>query len=235
MNPKSRIHPKFKQALVFSVTDTFEGSGSRVRRALYPTYKPTVLCTCCFQIIVSLSSINKHSGTSSELITGPDNRAYLGLGSVVFTSPSPRQQDFELTLLDFEYELNKDPHPDVRNERVHDLKQIRQVFADYDEGIPLVLDEAEDPWKWRLVEVYGLPSWSSDNGNIVLIGDSCHAMTTHISQVSICQQADHQGSAPNSLCLSKMSSRGAQWASNMPRLSPNSSLTLPLVTTSAPY
>ena len=63
------------------------------------------------------------------------------------------------------------------------IAQMREIFKEFDPALQKMLDKVGQCVVWRLVEVPSLPSWTSVRGNIVLIGDACHGMTTHQGQV----------------------------------------------------
>lgn len=46
------------------------------------------------------------------------------------------------------------------------------------------LAEADEMIKWRLTEVKGVPSWSSSNGKVALLGDAVHGMTPYTGTYS---------------------------------------------------
>ena len=161
-----------------------DGSWSRVRHSLYPSYQPTVRSTVVFQVQVPEDFIQEHSETRELDRNHPALVITPAPGRVTVSSPTVHTHEFDVQAIDLEYPLEKDPHPEVRLGWVGDMDYLRKRFADHDVGFRRVLDKADKYYKWRLVEVSGLPSWSSSSGKVVLIGDSAHAMTPYSGQGS---------------------------------------------------
>jgi len=61
-----------------------------------------------------------------------------------------------------------------------DVKELRQAFADFHPQVRAVLDACPAVHKWALVDRDPLPRWT--DGNITLLGDSCHPMTPYMAQ-----------------------------------------------------
>ena len=60
-----------------------------------------------------------------------------------------------------------------------DLEEMRREFQGWDDTVTTMLKLAEKCTKWTIAEVPSLPTWSSENSRVVLLGDACHAMTPH--------------------------------------------------------
>lgn len=64
-----------------------------------------------------------------------------------------------------------------------DLQEMRDSFSDFDPVLRKVLTHITNCRKWALAELPIIPQWVSRNGNIVLVGDSAHAMLPCLAQV----------------------------------------------------
>lgn len=64
------------------------------------------------------------------------------------------------------------------------MSYVRRRLADHEPGVIKVVEKAKSVWKWRLREVHGLPTWSSDTGRVLLIGDASHGIVPHAGQGS---------------------------------------------------
>jgi salicylate hydroxylase len=56
-----------------------------------------------------------------------------------------------------------------------DLKEMVDNFAMWDPLLVRVLKKVTECLKWNLADLPLLDTWRSKSGNIVLIGDACHA------------------------------------------------------------
>ena len=62
------------------------------------------------------------------------------------------------------------------------VEEMRMLFADWDPILKRFLDQVDRVDKWRLMHRAEMDSWSSTNGRVVLIGDSCHPMLPYLAQ-----------------------------------------------------
>ncbi|KAL0936268.1 salicylate hydroxylase [Colletotrichum truncatum] len=63
-----------------------------------------------------------------------------------------------------------------------DIEYVRKLFKGACPEIRKVLDVAKKCDRWRLAELPDLPRWTSEEGRIVLLGDSAHAMQPSAAQ-----------------------------------------------------
>jgi 6-hydroxynicotinate 3-monooxygenase len=61
-----------------------------------------------------------------------------------------------------------------------DVNELREAFKDFHPQVRHVLQSCPSVHKWALVDRDPLPRWS--DGNITLLGDSCHPMTPYMAQ-----------------------------------------------------
>ena len=161
-----------------------DGTYSKVRQSLFPSYKPAVLDTVVFQVQVPEAFIQHDSDTRELDRNHPAVLIFPAPGRATVSSPCIQTHEYDLQAIDMEFPLENDPHPEVRLGWVHDMDHLRERFADHFPGIRKVLTVATRYYKWRLTEVSNLPSWSSTSGKIVFIGDAAHAMTPNAGQGS---------------------------------------------------
>ena len=161
-----------------------DGANSKIRRLLWPQLNSsTLLPKAVFQIQLPLDLV-QNDPILRTLMDGPKHSIIVASPRRnIVSSPAPYQNLFDLQFGDAEYTIEKDPHPDIPNETIPDLTWLRERFSDHSEGIRKALHIATSAFKWRFREVNpDLPSWSTSNGRIVLLGDAAHAMTWYSGQ-----------------------------------------------------
>lgn len=62
------------------------------------------------------------------------------------------------------------------------VDEMRELFADWDPLLTRFLNHVDSVDKWKLMHRPELESWTNDQGNFVLIGDSCHPMLPYLAQ-----------------------------------------------------
>lgn len=62
------------------------------------------------------------------------------------------------------------------------LDEMKATYADFDPIIKRVLGKVKGCLKWKLADLPTLPSWVSESGRVVLIGDAAHAMVPYLAQ-----------------------------------------------------
>jgi salicylate hydroxylase len=150
-----------------------DGSGSLVRQNLFPSHPGRkVLDKTVWQISLPLDIV-RNDPVLKGLLDGHKNVITVAPARSIFASPSPPQNTYDLQLIDHEYTLAQDPNPTALTERIRDLSWLKKRFSDFDPSTRKAIEVAESAFKWRLVEVFGLPSWSGGNGKVVLLGDAC--------------------------------------------------------------
>lgn len=157
------------------------GIRSKVREAIFPNVVVEARPECTFQVMVSRSSMEQTAATK-RLYDDPRLQFWMSPGRCVVASAALKRDVYDIQLIDHEYGFEQDARPETWNERIYDLSWLRDRFSDYDPAVQAILAECQSYWKWRLAEIAGLPSWSSEDGKIVLLGDSAHAMVPFVGQ-----------------------------------------------------
>jgi salicylate hydroxylase/6-hydroxynicotinate 3-monooxygenase len=81
------------------------------------------------------------------------------------------------------YLVTSQPEPDFRIESWSakgDVGELRAAFAGFSREVERVLAACPDVHKWAIVDRGPLPRWAE--GNVTLLGDSCHPMTPYMAQ-----------------------------------------------------
>ncbi|KIX08162.1 uncharacterized protein Z518_02818 [Rhinocladiella mackenziei CBS 650.93] len=60
-----------------------------------------------------------------------------------------------------------------------DVMQMRNDIKDWNEAVTTMLDMIDSCAKWTIADLPPLPTWTSPNGRVILLGDACHAMAPH--------------------------------------------------------
>ncbi|KAI8724227.1 FAD-binding-3 domain-containing protein [Fusarium sp. LHS14.1] len=90
------------------------------------------------------------------------------------------------------------------------LEEMRQHYKGFDPIIQKVLSKVQSCLNWKIADLPNLPTWVSENGRVVLLGDAAHAMVPFLAQGAA--QAIEDGA-----CLAECLSR-ARGPSDIPAL-----------------
>ena len=63
------------------------------------------------------------------------------------------------------------------------LEELKKEYDDFEDTVKEIIDCADSTHKWTIAEIPDLPSWLSENGKLVLLGDAAHAMMPYAAQV----------------------------------------------------
>jgi salicylate hydroxylase len=119
---------------------------------------------------------------TKQLYDDPSLQLWLAPGRHSIATAVPKRNEYDIQMTDHEYGFEPDGSVGTWNERITDLNWLRDRFKDFNPAIRIILAEATSCWKWRLAESAALLSWTSENGRVVLLGDSCHAMVPFAGQ-----------------------------------------------------
>ena len=120
--------------------------------------------------------------STKELYDDPNLQIWLAPGRHSIAQAVPERHEYDMQLTDHQYGFEPDGSIGTWNERITDMGWLRDRFKDFNPAVRAILAEASSCWKWRLAESAALPSWTSESGRVVLLGDSCHAMVPFAGQ-----------------------------------------------------
>jgi salicylate hydroxylase/6-hydroxynicotinate 3-monooxygenase len=81
------------------------------------------------------------------------------------------------------YFVTSQPDPEFQIESWSakgDVKELRASFEGFERQVGQVLEACPDVHKWAIMDRDSLPQWA--DGNVTLLGDSCHPMTPYMAQ-----------------------------------------------------
>jgi salicylate hydroxylase len=119
---------------------------------------------------------------TKQLYDDPSLQLWLAPGRHSIARAVPKRDEYDIQVTDHGYGFEPDGSVGTWNERITDLSWLRDRFKDFNPAIRAILAEATSCWKWRIAETAALPSWTSEDGRVVLVGDSCHAMVPFAGQ-----------------------------------------------------
>ncbi|OQU96652.1 FAD binding domain-containing protein [Cladophialophora immunda] len=128
----------------------------------------------CYRALVPREEMLKNPVTAT-LIDNQSQQAWAGQFKHIIAYPIAKGRFYNLvmTIPDLgDAPLGKYNEPG-------DVVEMRQVFKDFNDTVQAVLDAVDSCAKWVLAELPPLPTWSSPDGRVILVGDACHAMAPH--------------------------------------------------------
>jgi len=156
-----------------------DGIRSKVRRSLFPSVQPQVRRECTFQFQVPFSELE--SEAARTIISSRNANLIVGPNTTIVASPIFSREIFDLQFITQGYGLEDDPHPDTWNEYIPDMTDLRRRYRNHGPVTQESISRGKGVWKWRHAECFA-PSWTSDNGRVILAGESCHAMVPYAGQ-----------------------------------------------------
>lgn len=63
-----------------------------------------------------------------------------------------------------------------------DIDEMNEHYKDFDPVIKKVLSKVKSCLNWKVADLPSLPTWVSESGKVVLIGDAAHAMVPFLAQ-----------------------------------------------------
>ena len=123
---------------------------------------------------------------STLLIDDPGQHVWTGQDTHIIAYPIARGKPLDLVMM-----VPDDMKSPVgRYNEPGDVNEMRHVFKGYHDTIRVVLDTVDNCAKWVIAELPPLPTWSSQNKRVVLVGDACHAMTAHAASGAMASLED---------------------------------------------
>lgn len=147
---------------------------------MFPTAEPIMQVDCTFLVSVPRSAIEK-SVEAPELYKLPNYQIFLGPGRDIICWTMRNRDIYHLQFNDHQHGRE---HRSLGSwtEPYDDLEGFRRRWSDFAPAIQHILAETTDVWKWKIAEAPELPRWSSETGNVILIGDAAHAIPPYAGQ-----------------------------------------------------
>jgi salicylate hydroxylase len=153
-----------------------DGIHSRTRRSIptLETIGPRKSVYFCYRALIPRENVLRHPETAA-LIDNNCQQCWHGPSRHIISYPISRGQYYNVVAI----------HPDDgtalvgRYNQPGDVEEMRTAYKDFNPQVQALLSAADTCARWVIAELPPLPSWSSTNGRVILVGDACHAMTPH--------------------------------------------------------
>lgn len=153
-----------------------DGIHSRTRQSIPATkdIAPRRSENFCYRALIPREKMLSHPLTS-VLITNESQVCWAGHLKHIIAYPIAKGKFYNLVM----------PIPDHGDAPLGNYNQpgnvseMREEFKGFDETVNALLSLVNHCAKWTLAELPPLPTWSSSNGRVILVGDACHAMVPH--------------------------------------------------------
>jgi 6-hydroxynicotinate 3-monooxygenase len=152
----------------FDAVVAADGVHSLVKETLFGHDKPNFTGRIAYRTVFPASLLNGYPIDDCTKWWGPDRH-------IVIYYVKPDRSEV--------YFVTSQPEPGFNIESwstMGDVKELRAAFAGFHPQVQRVLEACPSVHKWALVDRNPLPRWS--DGNITLLGDSCHPMTPYMAQ-----------------------------------------------------
>ncbi|KUJ06637.1 salicylate hydroxylase [Mollisia scopiformis] len=154
-----------------------EGIGSRTRISLFSDSHAHGTPDSAHRLILP-SSILRSSPILNPLVSEPSSTIWFGPHRHIVAYTIRGTSLYNLVFCGPESSSSK---IGVWNQPAS-LQDLKKEYEGWEEPIQEILNSAEAVHKWRIGEVPDLPSWRSENGKVVLLGDAAHAMMPYTAQ-----------------------------------------------------
>ncbi|EXJ58578.1 hypothetical protein A1O7_06005 [Cladophialophora yegresii CBS 114405] len=153
-----------------------DGIHSRVRRSIpaLTEYVPRKTENFCYRALIPRENM-MHNAATRSLIDIRNQQAWAGQDTHIVAYPIANGKLYNMVMM----VPNQGEAPLAKYNEPGDVVEMRKVFKDYNDTVKAVLDAVDSCAKWTIAELPPLPTWSSENGRVVLVGDACHAMSPH--------------------------------------------------------
>ena len=176
LGPKVKATTEKGATYDFDLLVGSDGLKSVCRSTLFPDAKPVPLtANAAYRAIVPYEKLFRELPETQELFTNAIN-AWSEDRSYIITYPISGGRDLNLVLEHHQHE----PVYDV--EDVDDLNVFFEHYKDYDPLLQKMIRLIPEVKRWPLLQLGPLPSWSSPQENVVLMGDAAHSMVNHMAQ-----------------------------------------------------
>lgn len=154
-----------------------DGIRSKVRECIFPelSIQPTSTANCAFRATVPVEVMMADPQTA-ELMTDVNANAWIGADRHVMAYPIRKGAMYNLVMC----------HPGQAKPGEWnvpgDVDQMKATYADFGPLIRKVITKVTSCLRWTLADLPPLPTWLSESGQVVLIGDAAHAMVPFLAQ-----------------------------------------------------
>ena len=163
------------------------GVQSRIREIVVGVdyASPVVLPESNFRAMIKAETMRSDPETA-DLLAQENAQAFMGPGAAIISYPISQGKLFKLAILSNSPRAASgkiEGRIGLWNEPT-DLESFRAMFKDFCPVARRLIGFTDEVAGWTIAEVPLLPTWSSDSGNVVLLGDALHAMAPHAAQGS---------------------------------------------------
>jgi salicylate hydroxylase len=154
-----------------------DGIHSRVRRSIpaLSDIAPRRSGHFCYRALITREKMMQNP-TVSNLIDIQSQQAWAGPHRHIISYPIAKGKLYNLVLT----LPDQGQAPLGRYNEPGDLDEMREAFNDFHEISKALLNTVDSCAKWVIADLPPLPTWSSQNRRIVLVGDAAHAMVGYL-------------------------------------------------------
>ncbi|ETN46594.1 uncharacterized protein HMPREF1541_00780 [Cyphellophora europaea CBS 101466] len=154
-----------------------DGIRSRVRSSIPRLAEITPLRAenYCYRVLLTRQQMLSHP-LVAEVMLNPNRMAWAGHKKHIIGYPIAHGELYNLVI------IIPDVHQSAPLNQYNQPGSVEEMLDEIQEWHPAVrtmLRQADSCAKWTLADLPPLPTWHSDSGRIVLLGDAAHATTPH--------------------------------------------------------
>ncbi|KAL2840176.1 FAD/NAD(P)-binding domain-containing protein [Aspergillus pseudoustus] len=138
--------------------------------------EPIISDTTFYGFNTAVSDLKKNEGTA-RLTSQTDVNIWKGKCGYVVTRNNSKTEH-----VSFLYGVQSETDQQELWDEDGDIDYVRGIFEGSCSELTIPLQIASSCDRWRLAEMPQIPSWRTDNGRVVLLGDSAHAMHPNAGQ-----------------------------------------------------